>query len=341
MAWRHTGRILGILAACAAALAPATVAAADGTPYYKDKTVTFYIGFPPGGGYDLPMRTFVRFMSDHLPGKPLIVPRNMPGAGSRTLAGYLYNVAPRDGTAVGTIDQSVPLQQAMGEKLQFDNAEFTWIGNIASGINVVLVWADSGITTIEDAKRREVTIASSGSGSSRQPKIMNNVIGTKFKIIAGYQGNDINVALERGEVDGRTNSWATLKAFSAEWLRDRKVNILVQVGLEKAPDLPNTPLLMDLAANDDDRTILRLVSAQGAIGKPILSTPGLPPERVAMLRTAFDETMRDANFLSEAKKQRFELNPMSGADLERIIRNVVATPPPMAKRLAELLDEGG
>lgn len=337
---RNAFGVCGVFACVA--LAPAAVAAnTDAVPYYKDKVVTFYIGFPPGGGYDVPTRSFIRFLSDHLPGKPLIVPRNMPGAGSRTTAGYIYNIAPRDGTALGTIDQSIPLQQAMGEKLQFDNAKFTWVGNLAAGINVVMTWHTSGVRTIEDARRREVTIGSSGSGSARQPKIMNNIIGTKFKIIPGYQGNDIYVAMERGEVDGRTNSWATVKAIVPDWLRDRKIHILVQVGLAKAPDLPDVPLLMDLAGNDEDRKILRLVSAQGAIGKPILSTPGLSRERVAMLRTAFDETIGDPNFLDEAKKLRFDLNPMSGAELQQLVRDVVATPPNLAKRLADLLGEGG
>src|SRR5215210_24605 len=271
----HSRRVMLLLgaAASAAALGFGATARADAVEdFYKGKTISFVIGYSPGGGYDTYARLVARFMGDHIPGKPQIVPRNMPGASSRVAAAYIYNVAPKDGTTLATGDQSLSVAQAMGEKLQFDTTKFIYIGNPSAENNTTVTWHTSPVKTIEDAKKQEVPMgATGGSTSSQYPRAMNAVLGTKFKVITGYPGgNDINLAMERGEVAGRgSNSWASWKATRPDWLKNKKINILVQIGLTKAPDLPDVPLLMDLASNDEDKAVLRLLSAPSTIGRPI------------------------------------------------------------------------
>ena len=311
--------------------------------FYKGKTINMVIGYSPGGGYDTYARLVARFMADHIPGKPTIVPRNMPGASSRVAAAFVYNVAPKDGTTLATGDQSLSVAQAMGEKLQFDTTKFNYIGNPSAENNTTVTWHTSPVKTIEDAKKQEVPMgATGGSTSSQYPRAMNAVLGTKFKVIIGYPGgNDINLAMERGEVAGRgSNSWASWKATRPDWLRDKKINILVQIGLNKAPDLPDVPILMDLATNPEDKAVLRLLSAPSTIGRPIFTTPGVPEDRVKALRAAFDATVKDPAFLEEAKKANLEVDPVSGEELQRIVNEIVATPEPIAKRLAEIIAEG-
>jgi tripartite-type tricarboxylate transporter receptor subunit TctC len=311
--------------------------------FYKGKTINFVIGYSPGGGYDVYARLVARFMGEHIPGKPTIVPRNMPGASSRVAAAYVYNVAPKDGTTLATADQSLAVAQVMGEKLQFDVTKFNFIGNPSSENNTTVAWHTSPVKTIEDAKKQEVPVgATGGSTSSQYPRAMNAVLGTKFKVILGYPGgNDINLAMERGEVSGRgSNSWASWKATRPDWLKEKKINILVQIGLTKAPDLPDVPLLMDLASNPEDKAVLKLLSAPSAIGRPIFTTPGVPEDRVKALRAAFDATIKDPHFLDEAKKAGLEVDPVSGEEMQKIVNDIVATPAPVAKRLAEIIAEG-
>ena len=308
--------------------------------FYKGKTISMVIGYSPGGGYDTYARLVARFMGDHIPGKPQIVPRNMPGASSRVAAAFVYNVAPKDGTTLATGDQSLSVAQVMGEKLQFDTTKFIYIGNPSAENNTTVTWHTSPVKTIDDAKKIEVPLgATGGSTSSQYPRAMNAVLGTKFKVILGYPGgNDINLAMERGEVAGRgSNSWASWKATRPEWLKEKKINILVQIGLTKAPDLQNVPLLHDLAANPEDRAVLRLLSAPSVIGRPIFGPPGVPAERVKALRQAFDATMKDPAFIAELEKAQLELEPVSGEELERLVNEIAATPKPVADRLAEII----
>src|SRR3712207_5304322 len=275
--------------------------------FYKGKTIDMIISFTAGGGYDAYARLVARYMGEHIPGKPRIVPRNMPGGGGRVAGNYLFNVAAKDGTVIAVMDQSLPLEQAMGDKtIQFDATKFTWIGNPAAENNTTVTWHTSPVKTIEDAKKQEIPIGATGNNTSAQfPKAMNALIGTKFKLVFGYPGgNDINLAMEREEVAGRgSNSWGSWKGTKPDWIRDKKINILVQIGLQKTEDLPDVPLLMDLASNPDDRAVLKLLSSPTTIGRPILAPPGVPAERVKALRAAFDATMKDPAFLEDAKKQ--------------------------------------
>ena len=328
---------------CIAGLVAGPARAADPVAdFYKGKSIELLIGFTAGGGYDLYARITARHMEKHIPGNPHIVPKQMTGAGSRTAAAYLYNVAPKDGTAMATADQSLAIQQALGDPtIQVDNNKFNWIGNPNADNNTLAVWHTTGIKSIDEVKTREVVVGATGPNTSAQyPQVLNTMLGTKFKIITGYPGGaDVNLAMERGEVAGRgSNAWASWKSTQAEWLRDKKITLLVQIGLKKAPDLPDVPLLMDLATNPDDRMALMLLSAGTTIGRPLFTTPDVPAERVAALRKAFDATMKDPAFIAEAGKAQLDLNPVSGEELQRIVADVVATPKAIAERLLAALE---
>ena len=332
---------LGLAASLFAGLTITARAQQSVEDFYRGKQLDMVIGYSPGGTYDLYARLVARYLGNYIPGKPTIVPRNMPGAGSRAAVRWVYTVAPKDGTVLSTADQSLSVEQAMGDKtLGFDTTKLIYIGNANVDNNTTVAWYTTGIKTIDDAKKRQVVVgATGGSTSSQYPKAMNALLGTKFKIIIGYPGgNDINLALEKGEVDARgSNAWAAWKATRPEWLKDKKINILVQIGLTKAPDLPDVPLLMDLATNDADRAVLKLLSASSTIGRPFFTSPGVPPERVKALRAAFDAMVKDPVFLAEAQKEGFDINPLSGEELQKIVEDIVATPKPIADRLLQII----
>jgi tripartite-type tricarboxylate transporter receptor subunit TctC len=310
--------------------------------FYRGRKIDLIIGYSAGGTYDLYARLVARHLGNHIPGKPLIVPRNMPGAGSRTAATWVANVAPRDGSVLATADQSLALQQAAGDKrINFDTTKFIYIGNPNIENNTTATWHASNVRTVEDAKRREVTMgATGGSTSSQYPKAMNALLGTRFKIILGYPGgNDINLAMERGEVDGRgSNSWTSWKSTRAHWLAENKINILVQIGLAKVPDLPSVPLLMDLASNPEDRELLRLLSAPTRIGRPIFTTPDVPAERVAALRQAFEAMIRDPAFVEHARRENFDIDPATGEAMQALVLQIVAMPKPQAERMRKIVE---
>ncbi|MDB5571546.1 MAG: Tripartite-type tricarboxylate transporter, receptor component TctC, partial [Hyphomicrobiales bacterium] len=294
-----TGFRAGLLGALllAGAAAPGAARAQDVESFYKGRKLDIVIGFSVGGGYDAYARVLARHMGEHIPGKPSIVPRNMTGAGSRIAANYVFGVAPKDGTVMGIADQSIPLEQALGDSgVKFDSREFNWIGNVIADNNILATWHTSPVKTIEDAKKIESTMGATGYNTSSQyPTVLNQMIGTKFKVILGYPGGaEVNLAMERGEVQGRgSNSWASYKGTKPEWVRDNKINVLAQVGLKRADDLPNVPLLQELATNEQDAAAMRLLSAPTAIGRPFFAPPGVPAERVKALRAAFDATMKD------------------------------------------------
>jgi tripartite-type tricarboxylate transporter receptor subunit TctC len=336
-------RRLSYLACLVLGLTGTASAQDNAAQFYNGKTISLIIGYSAGGGYDTYARLVARFLGENIPGKPIVVPRNMPGASSRVAIAYAYNVAPRDGLTLCTGDQSLALAQAMGEPLNFDMSKFLYIGNPSSENNTTVTWHASGIRTIAEAMAQEVTMgATGGSPSSQYPRIMNAVLGTRFKIILGYPGgNEINLAMERGEVAGRgSNNWASWKSTRADWLQEKKINILVQVGLKKAHDLQDVPLLMELARNEEDRTLLKLLSTPATIGRPVFTTPQTPADRVTALRGGFDAMIKDQNFLADAARLNLEIDPVSGAELQEIVAEILKTPKSVSKRLAEYLAEG-
>jgi tripartite-type tricarboxylate transporter receptor subunit TctC len=338
-----TKAVLTATAAAALALAPHSARADAVADFYKGKQISVYIGFTAGGGYDAYARLVSKHMGNHIPGNPVLVPKNMAGAGSRKATAYIYNVAPKDGTSLATADQSQALQQAMQDpSIQFDVRKLVWIGNPNKDVNTLAVWHTSGIKTLDDAKKREVVVGATGSNTSAQyPQAMNFFLGTKFKIINGYPGgNDINLAMERGEVMGRgSNAWASWKGTRPDWLRDKKIIILVQIGLQKDKDLQDVPLMMDLGKTPEDRAALKLLSAATEIGRPLFSTPDVPADRVAALRKAFDETMTDPKFIADARQAKLDLDPVPGTRLQEVVTEMLATPKPIVDRLATALEE--
>jgi tripartite-type tricarboxylate transporter receptor subunit TctC len=325
-----------------ALLASVAVAQAQSVEeFYKGKKVDIVIGFTVGGGYDAYARLVARHMGEHIPGKPTMVPRNMTGAGSRIAAAFIHGVAPKDGTAMGIADQSIPLEQALGDAgVKFDSREFNWIGNPNADNNVLSTWHTSPVKTIEDAKKIEANMGATGFNTSSQyPTVLNTIAGTKFKVIFGYPGgNEINLAMERGEVAGRgSNAWASYKSTRPDWIKENKINILVQIGLRKAPDLPNVPLLMDVATNDLDRAAMRLLSAPTTIGRPFFAPPNVPADRVKALRAAFASMIKDKAFLEEAQKLNLDIDFVPGEELQKIVADIIDAPAEVKKRLADLL----
>lgn len=330
---RHL-RIAGGAAACllAAALALPPAANADAvSDFYSGKRIMVVIGYGPGGGYDEYARLLARFMGEYIPGKPNLVPQNMPGAGSRNAANWLYNLAPKDGTALATLSQTTPTDQALGQPgIRFDVRKFNWIGNMIVVNNTLAVWHTTGVKTLEEATKKPLSIGATGASSPSvlYPQVSNNLLGTKFKIITGYPGGGaINLALERGEVDGRgSNSWASWKSTKAAWLKDKDINILFQVGPKRESDLADVPLWTDFAKNDEQRKVLEILSGDIAVGRPIIAPPGVPADRVKALRAAFDATMKADDFRAAAAQQKMDINPMSGADLQEVAAKIVDVP---------------
>jgi tripartite-type tricarboxylate transporter receptor subunit TctC len=311
--------------------------------FYKGKSIDLFIGYSAGGGYDIYARSLARYIGRHIPGNPRIVPKNMPGAGSLVLANWLYNVAPKDGTAFGIIGRGTGFDPLLGsKKAQFDAAKFNWIGSMNDEVSVCVAWHTSGISTLDQVKQRELTVGGTGPAADTDqfPKVLNGTIGTKFKVVTGYPGgNDVDLAMERGEVMGRCGwSWSSVIATHQHWLDEKKINVLVQLALAKHHDLPNVPLIMDFAKNDEETQIFNLVFARQPMGRPFLAPPGIPADRVAALRKAFMDTLTDKEFLAEAEKAKLEINAVSGEAVQKIVEQVYRTPKAVAKRVADMIN---
>jgi tripartite-type tricarboxylate transporter receptor subunit TctC len=300
--------------------------------FYRGKQLFFVIRSEPGGGFDLYSRLLGTYMVRHLPGHPTLVAQNMPGAGGLQAVNHLANFAPRDGTYLTMTSQALAMDQALGYTPQFkaDLRSFGWVGNVSDSNVLTYTWHTSPVKTIDDAKKYEATMGGTGatSATSWLPELYNKLLGTKFKVVNGYSdGTGVKLAMERGEIDGYgANPWSALLSATPELVRDNLISILVQVGVHKEPDLPNVPLLADLATNDRDKAILEFVSKSFAVGRPIGTTPGVPPERLAALRKAFDETLVDPDFVAAAKKAHAEIKPMNGATLQALIDDILGAP---------------
>ena len=308
--------------------------------FYKGKVVELYVGYSVGGGYDVYARLLARHMGKHLPGSPVIVPKNMEGAGSLRLANWLYKAAPKDGSVFGTIGRGIAFDPLLGtEGAQFKAAEFGWLGSANDEVSVCASWGKTGITRFEDFYARTIFVGGTGAGADTDvfPKAMNTILGTKLKLVTGYPGgNDITLAMQRGEVEARCGwSWSSIKSGHAQWVKDGTIKLLVQLSLGKHPDLPDVPLIMDLVKTPEQRAILRLVFARQVMGRPFLAPPGLRPERLALLRRAFMETMKDPAFLAEAEKIQLEITPVYGEAVQKLVAEIYATPPDIVRKAAD------
>jgi tripartite-type tricarboxylate transporter receptor subunit TctC len=311
--------------------------------FYDDSVLSLYVGFSVGGGYDAYGRIVARHIGKHIPGNPTVVPVNMEGAGSLRLANWLYNAAPRDGSAIAIISRGVPFEPLVGnrESAQFDASKYSWIGSTTDEVSVCAAWDRTGIDEFDDLYRQELIVGGTGSGADADvfPKVIRGVLGARLRLVSGYPGgNDIEFAMERGEVDGRCGwSWSSIQATRQRLLDDGTIKVFLQLALHKHPDLPDVPLITDLARNEEERQIFRLIFVRCVLGRPFMAPPDIPADRLAALRAAFDATMQDPEFLEEAMRSRLEITPIGGAELQDLVAEVYQTSPEIVERTREYL----
>jgi tripartite-type tricarboxylate transporter receptor subunit TctC len=339
-------RLLTILALAGSLLAAAPAWAQRVEQFYRGRVVQLYIGFSVGGGYDVYGRLVARHIGNHIPGRPTVVPINMEGAGSVKAANWLYNVAPRDGSVIGIINRGVPFEPLVGnvELTRFDAAKFTWIGSTTNETGACVAHRRTGIRTFDETYEKELIVGGTGPGADDHvyPKLIAGVLGAKLRLVTGYAGgNDVDFAMERGEVDGRCGwSWSSIKSTRSHWLTDGTIVVFLQLALKRHADLPDVPVLIDLARSEEERQILELVLVRGALGRPFLAPPGVPPERAATLRKAFDDMVRDPRFLADAERLRLEITPIGGEELQAILERTSKTPPEIAAKARAVLQGG-
>jgi len=331
---------LAATSAAVTAMLATPALAQDAAGFYKGRTVEVVISYGAGGGYDTYGRLAARHIGRHIPGAPTVIVKNMPGAGGLVGANHLYNVAPRDGSVMGEINQNAALGQALGTKgIQYDVRRFTWIGRITSNVEVFHTWHTAPARTIEDAFKGEVIAGGTGPTSSSvvMPRVLNQLLGTKFRPVSGYKGGkDVTLAMQRGEVHGGVRPWAVLKSNHADWLSGKQVHLLVQFALERHPDIADVPTAIDLARTDEARAVLKLLASGSAMGRSLMAPPELPAARAAALRAAFDAAMKDPKLIAEAARAKLEIDPMPGARLAEVAAGVFDAPPAVIEKAAAL-----
>jgi tripartite-type tricarboxylate transporter receptor subunit TctC len=322
------------------ALVPAVPVAAQ-TQTFAGKNVTMLIGFGPGGGYDSWGRVVARHIGRHLPGNPNVVPQNMPGGGSFSAANHIYTVAPKDGTVLGIIARDAalgPLTGAAGAR--FDPLKISWIGTPTTETNVCIATQKAKVKTIKDLYESELIIGNTGvgTGTYSYPRALNGMLGTKFKLISGFpSSSDVFLAMERGEVDGICESLDSVVGRRPDWIAGKKVNVLLQGGAMPNPVLGDVPFVVDLARDAEQKQAIEFLYAGQGIGRPFVAPPDLPADRLKLLRDAFNATMKDAEFIADVKKQKFDVEPEDGEHLAALIQKIYATPKPIVERIGELI----
>ncbi|HLH95207.1 MAG TPA: hypothetical protein VKW08_08815 [Xanthobacteraceae bacterium] len=338
---RFANRMIWSALALAAMLATAPALRADPVAdFYHGKTMKVIIGYAPGGGYDIYGRLAAEFLGRHIPGNPLVVPENMPGGGSLKATQYLYQVAPQDGTYLGSVSQEIAAIAVTDEKNKMDVTRFRYIGRFTSNIDVGVALPKSGIKTFEDVRKRQAVVgAEQGSMSLIYAQALNDYGGGKLKIVKGYTGSaDIQLAAERGEVDiNGSFSLPAVLVSHPDWVRDGTAAILYQNALKRAPQIPQVPTLTELMLTDQGRTIARVIAGMAEIGRSILTTPGVPPERVAALRAAFQDMLKDPDFIAACKQRNVLLDPATGQDMDAITQETMSLPKPTVDALRALL----
>lgn len=306
--------------------------------FYRGKTIDVVIGFGAGGGNDAYGRLLANHIGRHIPGRPTAIAKNMPGAGSFLAVNNVYNVAPKDGTVIALGAPTMALDERIGSQgVRFKSAGLNWIGRIDSQIDLLFISAKSPVKTVDDARKIESTLSSTGAGSasSNYPTVLNNVVGTKFKIILGYRGStDAMLAMERGEADGHSTAWNTFKTAKPEWISKKAVTLLVQFALNRHPELADVPTAIELARNDQERQVLRAIMSASEIGTAFFTAPGVPPDRLEALRRAFDATMKDPAFLADAAKINFSVGPMNGEAIQTLVAEMEKLSPALIEQIA-------
>jgi tripartite-type tricarboxylate transporter receptor subunit TctC len=332
--------LLGCCMLAASTLAATPPAGAQSVAeFYAGKSITMAIGFAPGGGYDLYGRLVARHLSKHIPGNPQIVPQNMPGAGSMRAAQHLYSVAPKDGTAIATFGRQMGITPLLNPAAKYDGTKFNWLGSVTNEVSTCVTWHTSPVKTFDDLLKTPVTFSGDGPGADPDvfANLYNNVFSTKIKIIAGYRGtNPMIIAMERGEVEGLCGlSWSTIKARHMKWFKEKTINVLVQAALKKEPDIAAVPLALDLAKTEDQKQVLKVFLYGQEMARPFAAPPGIPADRKAALVAAFDKMLKDPAFLAEIKKLNLDLNPITGSAIDRMLKELYATPKAVLERAAQ------
>lgn len=333
-------RLVIALAATAATAIPSAVMAQSAADFYKGRTVEIRVGHGAGGGYDVYTRVMARHMAALVPGKPTMVVKNMLGAGGLTLAGFLYQGAPRDGTMFGLFDRGGVIEPLLGNKsAKFDARKFNPIGSMGKQVATCAAWHKAKVLTIDAAMKAPLIVGGTGpSATTTYPVILNDVLGTKFKIISGYKGSqEILGAMEKGEVEGVCLSWPTLKAAKPDWVRDKWLVPLVQISFARHPDLKDTPILSDVVKDEDAKKMLTFFFAPNEMGRPYFAPPEVAGDRITALRRSFDATMKDRSFLADADKAKMELDPITGEEMAKLVDELYATPKALTERVARAL----
>jgi len=338
---KPAGVVLGTIL-FATFLAPgAGAAVAQPAGFYAGKTVNLIIGFGPGGGYDRWARTLAQHIGKHLPGKPNVVAQNMPGAGSYVAASHIYAAAPKDGTVFAIIARDAalgPLSGAPGAR--FDATKLSWIGSPTKEHNVCIASNNAQVKNVNQLRDTQLILGDTGPGTGTRsyPKVLNDLFGFKFKLVSGFRSSaDVFLAIERGEVEGICESLDSVNARRPKWISEKVVNVLLQAGSEAHPELKGVPNVLALARTDEERQVLEYLYAGQDIGRPFVAPPDLPPERLKMLRDAFNATMKDAEFIADVKRSKFDLDPESGEHLAALIKKIYATPKPVIERVSKLI----
>jgi len=305
--------------------------------FYAGKTISIAVGSAPGGSYDLYARIVARHIGKHIPGNPNVIVQNMPGANSQLMANYVYSIAPKDGTTLGAPLNTVPLNQMLEpQNTKFNAAEFNWIGAVSSPANVLVTWHTSGVKTLDDARQKEVTIGATTAGTTQEmyPLMAKNLFGAKFKVVTGYKAStEINVAMERGEVQGRgANTYLAYRFQNPDWIREKKINFIFQMTEERDPEMKDVPTLLEYAKTDEQKKIVSLMVTTETIGRPLFAPPGVPADRVALLRKALMGVVKDPEFIADAEKAKLELSPVTGEKLQAMVKALVSTPPDIVEK---------
>lgn len=308
--------------------------------FYKGKTVNLVTGFTAGGNYDLYARLLAEYLGKHIPGNPNVIVQNRPGAGSLNAASYVIVVQPNDGLNIGFTANALPLDQLLeGADAKVDMKKVRWLGNLVELTSAVTVWHTAPVKTLEDMKKQEVVFGSTGPSGETYvvPIILNEVLGTKIKMVTGYPGiNEVMLGVEREEIHGRSGSWSNVQQ-KPDWIREKKIVPLLQIGVRKHPDLGNLPLLSELAQGERNKKVAELISAVVAISRAPYLPPNTPEDRVRAMRAAFDATMKDPEFIAEAKKRNMELSPSTGEEVEKQMSRVLDVPPDLVQHLKKVL----
>jgi len=334
-------RLAIALGACAA-LATGSAAAQTADNFYAGKTIEIWIGAAIGGGYDVNARLVGRHIPNYIPGKPGILPKNMPGAGSLRAANLLYAAAPKDGTVLGAPSRAVITMPLLGvENAKIDVNKINWIGSVVSEDSSCIAWHGSGVKTWDDVLNKKLIVGTSGPGTSTHTYalLLTKLFDAKMDLVGGYPGGkEVQLALERHEVDGACGSYSSLKTQKPEWVRDKLVNFLVLIGQKRNPEIPDVPAITELPQSDEVRNILKVVLIPQTAGRPLMAPPDVPADRITLLRRAFDATMKDPKFLEDAARTGLEVRPETGEEVQRLVAEVYKLPPDIivkAKAFAE------